>query len=271
VKLRRFSWLAPLAATLTAGCFATRNDVRLLKADIERMHNESETARKAEADRVRAEQTRRDSLAVATNRRLDLAMNTFLDSLRALGDDVNRLRATQTLANNELQLQIETIQQMVGVTQKQIRDANLRAEALRESSSMSARGDSGATEGPRTLYQVGVDQLIKGAYVQARGAFQEMIDKFPKDTLVGDALYQIGVVFATEKQDAKADSVWASVVRLHPKSDKAPLALFKLAGSAAGGGRTEEARRLYTQLIKDYPGTDEARLATTRLAQLPKR
>ena len=44
MNFRRVSWLAPLAATLTAGCFATRNDVRLLKADIERLHAEGRLA-----------------------------------------------------------------------------------------------------------------------------------------------------------------------------------------------------------------------------------
>jgi tol-pal system protein YbgF len=271
VNFRRFSWLAPLAAVLTAGCFATRNDVRLLKADIERLHAESETARKAEADRARADQSRRDSLAAAANRRLELAINHLGDTLRTLGDELSRFRAVQATSLSELQLQIETIQQIVGVTQQQLRRQAAQAEAMREAANSAAGSDSGAKEGPRVLYQVGMDQLQKSAYGQARSAFQEVLDKFPRDSLVPDAMYQIGMAYYLEKADAKADSAFAAVVRLHPKAARAASALYKRAFMNEEAGRTSVARTLYQQMIRDYPSAEETVLAKTRLSALPNR
>lgn len=270
MTFRRF-WIAPLAATLTAGCFATRNDVRLLKADIERMHSEAETNRRAEADRQRADQTRRDSAASAASRRLELVINGLGDTLRALGDDLSRFRATQSTAISELQLQIETIQQIVGVTQQQLRQQAARQEAQREVMSGATATDSGGQEGPRTFYQVGVDQMQKGAWGQARSAFQEMIDKFPKDTLVPDALYHLGAAYAADKMDAKADSTWAAVVRDHPKSERAPAALYKRAFHKAEAGLTSEARTLYQLLIRTYPASTDAKAAAVRIRELPNR
>jgi tol-pal system protein YbgF len=271
VNLRRFSWLAPLAATLTAGCFATRNDVRLLQADIVRMNAEAETARRTEADRVRAEQARRDSLTTAADRRVEVSINRLGDTLRSLAEELSRFRAVQTTSLAELQLQIETVQQIVGVTQQQLRQQAARVEAMRETANSAARADSGATEGPGLLYQVGMDQLQKQAYGQARIAFQEVIDKFPRDALVPDALYQIGMAYYQEKLDAKADTAFASVVRLHPKSDRAPGALYKRASINHDAQRTSAARTLYQQLIREYPSSSEAGLAKTKLASLPDR
>jgi tol-pal system protein YbgF len=271
VKQARF-WLAPLAATLTAGCFATRNDVRLLKADIERMHAEAETGRKADADRMRAELARRDSVAASATRRVELAVDNLLDTLRTLNEDLNRLRATQATSTSELQLQIETIQQIVGVTQQQLRAQAARQEAQREAmNTAAAPGDTGGTEGPLTFYHVGIDQMQKNAWGLARNAFQELLTKFPTDSLVADALYQIGVSYSAEKMDAKADSVWSIVVRDYSKSDRAPGALYKRAFQKADSGSISEARALYQRLIREYPGTDEAKNAAVRLRELTNR
>ena len=263
--------LAPLAATLTAGCFATRNDVRLLKADIERLHATAETNRKAEADRMRADLARRDSADAAANRRLEIVLNSLRDTLRALNEDLNRRNATQALAISEIQLQIQTIQEIVGVTQQQLRAQMARQEAQREAMNNAAASDAGAQEGPRTFYQVGIDQMQKGAWGQARSAFQELLDKFPKDTLVSDAMYQMGVAFSAEKMDAKADSVWSLVVRDHAKTDGARKSLYKRAYHKAEAGNPSEARTLDQRLIREYPGTDEAKNAAVKLRELPNR
>ena len=271
MTFRRFVWVAPLAATLTAGCFATRNDIRLLKADIVRMNAEAETARRTEADRMRTDLARRDSVAAAANRRLEVSVNHLGDTLRTLGDELSRFKAGVTTSLSELQLQIETIQQIVGVTQQQLKQQAARIEAMRETANAAATGDSGAAEGPRMLYQAGIDQLQKGAYGQARNAFQEVIDKFPKDPLVPDALYQIGMAYYIEKLDAKADTAFAVVVRLHPKSERAAGALYKRATINLDAGRTSAARTLYQQIIREYPASNEAGLANGKLKTLPDR
>ena len=271
MNFRRFVWVAPLAATLTAGCFATRNDVRLLQADVQRLHAEAETARKAEADRSRADQSRRDSAQTAANRRVETAINRLGDTLRALGDDLSRFKAVQATTLADLQLQLESIQQIVGVTQQQLRRQAAQAEANREAANNVAGSDSGAKEGPKLMYQVGMDQLQKTAYGQARSIFQEIIDKFPADTLVADAMFQIGMTYYLDKADAKADSVFAAVVRLHGKSDRAAGALYKRGSINEAAGRTSAARAIYQQLIKDYPQAPETVLARGRLSSLPDR
>lgn len=269
MSFRRFSWLAPLAATLTAGCFATRNDVRLLKADIERMHAQADSARVADAARQRADQARRDSVMAASDRRRDDNMRHLMDTVRSVAEDVSRLRASNAVAMSELQNQVVTIQENVGVSSKALRDQLARLEAQREAAASSGAGDA-AADSPRAIYQAGIDQLAKNAYGQARNAFQEIVDKFSTDTLVVDAMYQIGVTFQAEKKDAQADSVWAALIRQYPKSDRAAGALYKRGVINEDAGRTAEARRLYQQIVKDFPGTDEARSATNRLSRLPK-
>ena len=51
MTFNRFARLAPLAAVVAAGCFATRNDVRLLQADISRLQAAQTAAEEAAAHR----------------------------------------------------------------------------------------------------------------------------------------------------------------------------------------------------------------------------
>jgi TolA-binding protein len=269
MRLGRGAWCAPLAAVLTAGCFATRNDVRLLKADIERMHATSEEARRADAQRLQAEIARRDSIATEANRRAFAALS---DTLTALSDAFSMFRATQASTNANMQQQIATIQELLGVSQRQIAAMRARIEADREAAERGGAGDttSGGEPGPVQLYQLGLGQSQRGAHRQARTAFEDFLKRFPNDSLIPMVMLKYADALEADRMAGQADSIRILIVDRHPKSEAAPNALFKRANASADAGRTAEARRLYDQLIKDYPGTEEARLAADRRARLPR-
>jgi TolA-binding protein len=268
MRLGRGAWFAPLAAVLTAGCFATRNDVRLLKADIERMHAASEEARRADAERVRLEIVRRDSMATEANRR---AFGVVTDTLNALSDAFSRFRALQVSTNYEVQQQIATIQELMGASQRQIAAMRARIEADREAAERSAGADTtaGGEPGPMQLYQLGVGQLQRQAYRQARTAFEDFLQRFPNDSLVPLAMAKYADALEADKMAAQADSIRIIIGERHPKSEAAPNALYKRA-FAAEAARPSLARQLYDQLIKDYPDSPEAKLAVGRRANLPR-
>jgi tol-pal system protein YbgF len=276
VTFRRFSLAAPLAVVLTAGCFATRNDVRVLQADIVRMNAAAEEARRADAERARTEQARRDSIHQAESRTVATSLRMLTDTMFTLSDMFSRFKASQVSHNYEMGQLIAAMQEKLGASQQAITAMRARIEAQRDEAvaggAPPGRGDTSSAPGtprPRTMYQSGLDQLQKGASGTARMAFQEFLTTYPNDSLVPDVMYQLGEAYAADKMDKEADSVRVALIDKYPKSPSAPRALYKRAVASEGAGRTDEARKLYDRIIADYKGSDVFTQAQNRRRQLP--
>jgi tol-pal system protein YbgF len=279
VTFRRFARLAPLAAVAAAGCFATRNDVRLLQADIARLQaaqTAAEESRRAEAERARVESARRDSVLRDQYRQIGMVERVLADSLLAIADGFSRFRANMGETMYQLGKQLATVQEIVGVSQKTVADIRSSVDSRREEQPPGGAAGAAAadttgvlTPGPRRLYQTGMDQLQNGATGAARGVFEDFLKNYPADALVPDAMFQLADTYARDNADATADSVYALIVARYPKSARASTSLFKRAAAFDKAGRSSEARKLYEQLLKDYPGSDEASLALERKNRLP--
>jgi TolA-binding protein len=271
---RRLAWLAPLAAVAAAGCFATRNDVRLLQADVTRLAATAEENRRADAERMRLEMARRDSMHATDMRQLFARVNTLSDSLTVLSEYVVRLRANLMQSLHEADERQLTMMDILGASQKTIADMRARVEASqredRAVSSAPGGADSagGQTPGPLKMYNIAMEQLQNGAASGARSTFRDFLGLYKTDPLVPDVLYGIGLAYAADKMDSEADSVYRIVVDSFPKSTKAPTALFKRA-TALASTKPREARALYDRIVAEYPRTMEADLARDRIKHLP--
>jgi tol-pal system protein YbgF len=108
---------------------------------------------------------------------------------------------------------------------------------------------------------MGQDQLRRGSITSARGAFNELLTKYPTSDLAPEALYGVAETWADEGNGVAADSVYALVVQRYPRSEVAPNALYKRASALRSIGRTEQAQALYRQIVDQYPRSDAALLA----------
>src|SRR5688572_19833538 len=103
--MRRWQYLAPVAALAAAGCLASKGDILLLQDEIRALR-----ATQARADTVRRAQA---DEALVLMRRTN-------DSLRALGQRFGAFQANMGSELFEMGKQLITIQELAGMSSKRI-------------------------------------------------------------------------------------------------------------------------------------------------------
>ncbi len=257
----------PLTACLLAGCFATRNDVRILQGDILTLRQEA-----ARADSARGRQIAQVSAT----------LGTVHDSLREAGTRLARNQGESRGEFRQLRELILQLQELVGQNQAVI--ARLRAEnearALQQQQQATqpppqpAPVDTGKgttpvpapqptpeVTGPNQLFQLGLDQARRGSYGAAAAAFEELIANHPQSDLAPEAQYFLADAYEADGKYPQADTAYTQVVQKYPRSAKASTALYKMALSWAKRGRRNEARAMMERVSKEYPVSDAADLA----------
>ncbi len=271
------------ALVSSAGCFATREDVRILQGDLRTMHEET----------LRADSARAAQLSLIANRLVQVD-----DSVRALGTRVLRLQALTREDAYNIQQYLIQIQELTGQSQRRILD--LRAELESRNQSMpvetpppgAAAASPGTTParpqptpprgqtpapaaapqpsadqpGPAQLLQLSLAQLRRGSPGTARAGLEELITQYPTSDLVPQAVYYLGETYAAQGDLARADSIFVEVYTRHPRStQEASTAMYKHAVYLEEQGNATEARRVFQQVLQQYPRTDAAQLAQSRL------
>jgi tol-pal system protein YbgF len=255
------------------GCFATRNDIRLLQNDLRVMRAESgiaDTARRRDLEQ------------------LERVLGTLQDSLRA---STARLAKWQGDVREDLyglQQQLLQVQELTGQSQRRLQE--LRAELEQRSREMqqaatapdSAAAAAGgvpggvpggagaqpAQPGPNQLFQLALDQLRRGSTGAARTGMQEVLRLYPTSDVAAEAQFYVGESYAAEGKTAQADSAYAAVAQRYPDSGRAATALYKYALSLEKAGKRREARQALDEVVRKYPRSDEAVLARDRLRTL---
>jgi tol-pal system protein YbgF len=262
--------LAPVVILTTGACFATRNDLRIVHADLQAMRVERVAADSVVQEMI--SEVSRDLARVAD------ALATLSDSSRAHGTNLYRLRNDVREDLQAIRQQLIMIQELTGQSQRRIQE--LRAEMEQRAAELAApvpadTSDSAATPaappapGPAQLYQMGQDQLRRGSVSAARAVFTQLLDRYPSSDLAPPALYGVAETWADEGNGRAADSVYALVVERYPQSEQAPNALYKRASAARATGQTQQAMALYRQIVAQYPRSDAALLAQEYLRERP--
>jgi tol-pal system protein YbgF len=242
--------LSPLLLVLATGCFATRNDVRLLQEELRA---------------TRAAQAQSDS---ARRMQLDMILSSLdgsADSLRALSARFTAFQGSTRSELYDLGRQLITIQELTGQGQRRIQELRATLEDRTATAATTDSAAAGGLPGPNRLFELAREQLTRGSYPAARDAFGQLLTTYPTSDLAPTAQFFVAEAYAGEGNRSAADSVYRVVLAKHPRSDRAPTAMYKLAQSQRAQGRTAQARRLLEQVVRDYPRSDEATLARDQL------
>lgn len=278
---RRVWRVLPLVALLaTGGCFATRNDVRIVQSDVASLRTEL----------LRNDVQQAEALTRATK-----LIATLSDSLARLSTRTVSLQGDVRGEMRGIKEQLLQVQTLLGQSQATI--ARLRAElearnnaiaaappALPPASSSGTTGGASGTgaaggvtppsdstargPGPAQLFQNGKDQLQRGSTSTARTIFQELLSNFPASDLAPDAQFFIGQSLLTEKNLAGADAAFGAVVAKYPESQRASTALYKQGDIALQQGNKTNARKYFSDVVARYPKSLEASLAADRLLEI---
>jgi tol-pal system protein YbgF len=257
--MRGWQFLMPVAALAATGCMASKSDIRLLQDEVRTLR-----AMQARADSARMTETatQTDSL-IAANKRTQ-------DSLRVLTQRLGSFQATVAGELFEIGKQLITIQELAGMSTKQMMGLRSSMEERAQAMAPSA-GDSAAAPGgpgPAQLFQVSFDQLRRGSYGTARAGFEELLRRYPEFEEASAAQLYIAQSYADEKRTAEADSVYALVVTRYRTTKDAPTALYKYGLSQLAQGKTAAARTALQRVVREYPSSTEAELARDRLRTL---
>jgi tol-pal system protein YbgF len=238
-----------------AGC-ATKRDVRDLEEQIAQMR------------------ARQDSLL----RVIEQQDRAVLDSVGALRDAVISVRGDIGNELAQMEQQHVQIMELTGESQRaltQVRQSIAsRAAQLQQpedttggAATTSANGDSSQVA---QLYQIGMDNLGRGATSTARQAFQQIVRDHQDSPLAPDAQFALAETYYRDKQYDQAMRELERVVEMFPGSARAPAALYRAGVIAEEQGNVSKAREYFRRVIAGYPKSDEAKRASEELRRLQK-
>ena len=260
----------PLAALFAAaGCFATRNDVRVVQSDIASMRTEL----------LRNDAEQRDALAKAM-RTIQLASDTVAAMSSRLfsiqGNIAGGLRNIDTQLISVQELLKQSASTIARLRSDAEQRANQAAAAVSPPSGSAMGGvtgvDSSAARtppqpitGPNELYTTGISNLARGSTSTARNAFQELLDKYPSSDHAAAAQAGIATSWARENNTPAAFAAYGAVISKYPDAPEASNALYKKALILIDQKKEAEAKPLLQQIVTRFKSSLEFNLATDLL------
>ena len=277
--IRGVRCLLPVVLLATGACFATREDVQALHADVQTL---------------RAQNARSDSASQAALARVVSSLTVVHDSLGMLSTRVVKMQGDVRGDLYNVGQQLLQIQELTGQSQQRVQELRTSLEQRQSDIASStqpaaapttggaaagappptagapapAAAGAGATPGPNQLFQISLEQLRRGSPGAARTGLLTLLQQYPTSDLVPDAQFYLGEAYHQEGNAAGADSAYAAVVSGFPTSPRAPTALYKRALGMEEKGNVVGARGLLNELVQRYPRSDEAALAKERLRTL---
>lgn len=125
-----------------------------------------------------------------------------------------------------------------------------------------------AVTSSQSMYDKALGLYRADDFEGARGAFDEFLARFPKDSLIPNALYWKGETYYSQKDYAQAILAFKDVTARFPKHHKAASALLKIGMAYELSGDKDNARFYLRALVEDFPKSEPARMGRKRLAAL---
>lgn len=266
----------PVLLLSSAGCFATRGDVRILQGDINTVRMESQRSAQAQAqalaETARILQSVSDSLSRLATRQVAFEGDTR-GALRKVNEQLVQVQELLGQSANiirSLRADIETSGRMMAPPmQSDLPPGTVPPATGSGRTGAAATAPNPAMPGPTQLYQDGMDHMRRMSYASARIPFGDLLLNYPASPDASEAQYWIAVSFAEEKNLVAAETAYAAVVTKYPESPRAPDAMFKRAQIFLSQGDNAAAKSTLDQLIRRYPRSSTAELAKERLAGIP--
>ncbi|MEW5741711.1 MAG: tetratricopeptide repeat protein [Myxococcota bacterium] len=116
------------------------------------------------------------------------------------------------------------------------------------------------------------DDTVKGGDVElGRKLYTELMKKWPKDDLAGEAHFGLGETYFNEKKCREALYEYGKVIQDFPRARSAPTAYLRSSDCFANLKMSAEAKVALEELLKQHPKSDAAKSAKTKLAELNKK
>lgn len=118
------------------------------------------------------------------------------------------------------------------------------------------------------VYEGALNEYHGRNYADARRAFADYLQRFPRSGYANNAQFYIGQCFYAEAKYADAVEAYRDVVDRYPGGTKVPSALLKIGYAYEKLDQPADAKGLFQQVVERYPYSSEAQLARNRLQKL---
>jgi tol-pal system protein YbgF len=134
------------------------------------------------------------------------------------------------------------------------------AGAASQDPSSVATGALGLTDGvePKQLYETAYGYLLQRDYGAAQAAFDDFLQRFPTDSLAGNAQYWLGESHFVRGQYKAAAGAFLKGYQTYAQSQKAPDSLLKLAMSLDRLGQKDAACSSFSELNVKFPNAAQS-------------
>lgn len=114
-------------------------------------------------------------------------------------------------------------------------------------------GAAGGADNPKQLYETAYGYLMQRNYGAAEAGFSDFLQKFPNDSLAGNAQYWLGEAYFVRGEYKSAAGAFLKGYREYASNARAPDSLLKLAMSLDRMGQKDAACSSYAELSKRFP------------------
>lgn len=111
---------------------------------------------------------------------------------------------------------------------------------------------------PKQMYETAYGYLLQRDYGSAETAFTEFVQKFPTDSLAGNAQYWLGETYFVRGQYKAAAGAFLKGYQTYAQNSKAPDSLLKLAMSLDRLGQKDAACASYGELTTKFPNAAQS-------------
>ncbi|MBC8089908.1 MAG: tetratricopeptide repeat protein [Phycisphaerae bacterium] len=257
----------PLAALVAAGgCFATRNDVRVVQSDLANVRTEMLKAaadqKEALAQALRIVTVASDSVRVMSNR-LTSVQGDIRGGLRDVNEQL--IQVQQLLKQNE---------QVIARWRREQDQRQYNTTPPPPIGMPMTAADSLVAQEPQAtpgqLYIQARSNFNRGSWSTARIAFQELLDKFPNSVDAPMAQLGIAQTFDSESNIPGAMAAYGAVISKYPDSPASATARYKLALAYIAQRKNAEAIVLLQQIVDKFKTSNEHELAKDQLDKLKR-
>ncbi len=265
MKSIRFICLAAVLVSGIAGC-ASQSDIRILEDRVialERRNMELQQ-QAATTSEIRHQSA---SLHAATDE-----VRNELRTVKGTVEETRHQLAEQSRQLGYLNQRMERVEQKLDLpVLAPETNASLSGTAAPASPSVAPSAAVAPPASPpseRDLYDAAKKAFDRGAYLEAREGFQQLLLEHPDGRLADSAQFWVGETFYREKEYEQAILEYQTVIEKYPGGNKVQAALLKQGLAFAGLGDKPNARLILEELIEKYPNSSEAKIARQKLNTL---
>lgn len=246
--------LALLAVVTSAAGCATKGDLRDLRTEI------------------RGLAERQDSLLAELRLQRALTADTLGRQARQLsnmeGNVSQQLGAITRDLDQLTQLAGQNSRDIAAIRDQMVRTSRPGARDPMAPPGAGSGGGAGNTAEADSLYDIGYDLYTRRSWNAARTAFEQFLDRYPRDELAPKVHANLADVFAQQGLMEDAVRHYKVIQEEFPNDPEVPNALYRLALLYIDLQDEDEARRHLRMVINTYPEDPTADLAREKLDEL---